>query len=94
MTARDRQPAGTRPAQQPAHAHTRQQAAYQSAAPIISSMGRRWRDAGISIADTLFQYRFVQQFAALFYKNGEAAGGDRQCQGRQVVCCVAACTQL
>lgn len=34
-------------------------------------MGSRWRDAGISIADRLFQYRFVQQFAALFYKNGE-----------------------
>jgi hypothetical protein len=36
-----------------------------------SSMGSRWRDAGIRIADRLFQYRFVQQFAALFYKNGE-----------------------
>lgn len=35
-------------------------------------MGSRWRDAGVSIADWLFQYRFVQQFAALFYKNGES----------------------
>lgn len=34
-------------------------------------MQQAWRQAGHSIADKLFQYRFVQQFAALFYKNGE-----------------------
>jgi hypothetical protein len=30
-----------------------------------------WKKAGTRVIDKLFQYRFVQQFAALSYKNGE-----------------------
>ncbi len=36
---------------------------------------------GNSTADKLFQYRFVQQFAALFYKNGEASSTSLLCDG-------------
>jgi len=34
-------------------------------------MGWQWRQAASSVADKVFKYRFNQQFAALFYKNGE-----------------------
>jgi hypothetical protein len=30
-----------------------------------------WKKTGTGLIDRLFQYRFVQQFAALSYKNGE-----------------------
>jgi hypothetical protein len=38
-------------------------------------MNRKMRDAGVRVADKLFQHRFVQQFAALFYKNGKQRVG-------------------
>jgi hypothetical protein len=37
------------------------------------SMHQPWRRIGHSIAAKLFQFRFLQQFAALFYKNGESS---------------------
>lgn len=40
-------------------------------------MHQPWRRIEHSIADKLFQFRFLQQFAALFYKNGESA--QRRC---------------
>jgi hypothetical protein len=33
------------------------------------------REYGVRVADKLFQHRFVQQFAALFYKNGKQGSG-------------------
>lgn len=36
-------------------------------------MHQPWRRIEHSIADKLFQFRFLQQFAALFYKNGESS---------------------
>lgn len=38
-------------------------------------MTRKLRDAGVRVADKLFQYLFMQQFAALFYKNGKQGAG-------------------
>jgi hypothetical protein len=34
-------------------------------------MGSKWRAAADAVAHGLMKHRFVQQFVALFYKNGE-----------------------
>lgn len=62
------------------------------ASACISNMAPgQWRQSSEAVVDWLFQFRFVQQFAVLFYKNGEwwavrKVGTTQQHQLAALVC--------